>query len=76
VSRVTQKQIDDLAERVSNGLRGELRIVPEGRYGYIGLDLYDQVGAVRTLSSGLSKRQAYDYLLAMFETLVIVGREL
>jgi len=70
--RITRDQIDGLAERVSAGLRGGYRVVPQGRYGYIGLDLFDGEAMLRTLSTGLSKRQAYDYLLAMAETMALV----
>jgi hypothetical protein len=75
MERITRKAVDGRAEFVSALLRDGLRVVPEGRYGYIGLDLYDAHGMVRTLSTGLTKRQAYDYLGAMLETLDIVGRD-
>ena len=74
-TRITAVQLAELAQRVSKQLRGDLFVVVAGRYGYTAVDLYDKRGMVRTLSSGLSKRQAHDYLSAMYEALYIVGRD-
>jgi hypothetical protein len=74
MSRVTRKQVDQHAAVVSSMLRDGLRVVPEGRYGYIGLDLYDGHGMVRTIATGLSTSQAKLVLTGMYEALTIVGR--
>lgn len=74
-SKHTSKaDVDVLARLVSLGLKGDLHVVAEGRYGYTAIDLYDSHGCVRTLATGMTKRQALDYLRAMYETLTIAGR--
>ena len=73
--RITRANVEARAEAVNRGLRDGLRVVVEGRYGYTALDLYDERGMVRTLTTGVTKREAYDYLGAMIETLWIVGRD-
>lgn len=72
-ARITRVDIDRRAATVSAMLRGDLRVVAEGRNGYTGLDLFDSRGCVRTLTVGTS-REVGDYLSAMLETLDIVGR--
>jgi hypothetical protein len=71
--RITTKNVDARAEAVNRNLRDELHIVPNGRNGYTALDLCDAHGVVRMLTAG-TKREVYDYMSAMIETLTIVGR--
>ena len=73
-TRITKQQLDELAAHVSRCFTGELHVVVEGRYGYTAIDLYDAHGCVRTVTAGLTKRQAHDYLGAMMSALEIVGR--
>jgi hypothetical protein len=73
--RVTLKQVEGMAGRVSAGLRDGLHVVAQGKYGYLGIDLYDSRGLVRELRTGMSRREAYEYLHAMASTLEIVGRD-
>jgi hypothetical protein len=73
--RITRRQVDGLASTISKNLTSGLYVVAEGRYGYIGIVLYDERGCIRTLSSGHSTREAYNFLRGMFESLLIVGRD-
>ena len=73
MERITKANLDNRAEAVNRGLRDGLHVVLGGRYGYTALDLYDRNGMVRVLTAG-TKREVYDYMGAMIETLIIVGR--
>lgn len=72
--RITKTNVENRADAVNRGLRHGLRVEVQGRNGYTALDLYDNDGMVRTLTVG-TKREAYDYMGAMIETLTIVGRD-
>lgn len=71
--RVTAKQLEQRAERVSHCFSGALRVEVQGRSGQTALDLCDASGTIRLLTIG-TKRSTYDYLGAMLEALYIVGR--
>jgi galactitol-specific phosphotransferase system IIC component len=71
--RVTRANVDSLASFVSSALNG-LEVRAQGRNGYIGLDLYDSAGCVRTLTCG-TKREVLTYLEGMRASLAIVGRD-
>ena len=73
MERITRQNLDTRADFVSTMLRGSLHVEAQGRSGYIGLDLYDAHGCVRTLATG-TKREIYAYLGAMLDALEIVGR--
>jgi hypothetical protein len=45
----------------------------EGRYGYLGIDEYRGDVCVRTVSTGHTRRDAYQYLLAMNAALELVA---
>lgn len=74
MSRVTQTHLDVQTGVVNSILRDGLHVETQGRNGYVGLDLYDGHGLVRTLTCG-TKREVSDYLGAMLETFSILGRE-
>jgi hypothetical protein len=73
MERITLTNLSRRAEAVNRGLRDGLHVVPNGRNGMTALDLCDAHGVVRLLTIG-TKREAYDYMGAMIETLTIVGR--
>jgi len=73
MERVSHRDVVARAESVSARLRGDLRVVPQRRNGYTGLDLYDGAGCVDTLATGTA-RTILLYLSAMSRTLDITGR--
>lgn len=72
-TRITRKQLDELAHDVSDKLTSDLYVTLEGRNGKTALELYDASGSVRTLQYG-TKREVFDYLAGMIATLEIIGR--
>lgn len=72
MERITKGNLLNRRDAVNRGLRG-LYVQVQGRNGYTALDLFDNSGMVRTLTVG-TKREVYDYMGAMIETLIIVGR--
>lgn len=73
MQRVTSKNVDARVETANRMLRRPVRVSAGGEYGRTALDLCDDDGVVRRLTTG-TKREVYDYLGAMIETLTIVGR--
>lgn len=73
MERITYPRVTLRAQAVSGLLRSGLYVRPERRNGYVGLDLYDNDGRIRTLTTGTT-REVYSYLGAMLETLDIIGR--
>ena len=81
MDRIKRSDVDARAQQVSDMLRG-LKVIAQGRNGYIGLDLYQREGEhiqprftmVKTLTTG-TKREVYEYLGAMLATLEMVGRD-
>lgn len=62
--RITQADVDRIAESVSQGMSG-YRVEAQGRNGYIGLDLFRVGdGMIDTLHVG-TKREVYTYLQGM-----------
>jgi hypothetical protein len=71
--RVSMLDLESLADRISNRLRGDLSVQVQRRNGATALDLYDAHGCVKLLAIGPAR--AIDaYLRAMDETLDIIGR--
>ena len=63
--RITRKDLDRIAESVSDGLAADLSVSVQGRNGYIGLDLdRADVGTVEMLYAGTT-REVYTYLQGM-----------
>lgn len=73
MDRITNTNLANRAAAVNRGLRDGLHVDVSGRNGYTALDLCDAHGVVRLLTIG-TKREAYEYMGAMIETLTIVGR--
>jgi hypothetical protein len=63
-TRITHKDLDRIAASVSEGMRG-WSVSPQGRNGYVALDVYDSAGRqVDTLHLGTT-RECYTYLQGM-----------
>lgn len=67
MDRITKQNIERRTEAVNRLLSG-VRVVPQGRNGYVGLDLYAEGEMVRNLTVG-SKREVYDYMGGMLAAL-------
>ncbi len=61
MERITTKDVDRLAETISEHLEENLSIQRQGRNGYQGLDLYWRESLQRTLHCGTT-REVYTYL--------------
>lgn len=73
--RITLGNVHQAEERLNQSLAVlgvPVRVRSEGRYGYIGIDLYRDDACLRTLSTGLSRRDAYQYLGAMNDALCLL----
>jgi len=70
--RVTNEDLANRLVVVNRLLPGPEHVAVQSRYGYCGLDLHGERGAVRTLRNG-TKREVFDYLGAMIDTLHLVG---
>lgn len=67
MSPVTNQDLKRAEESIERML-GWKKYQCGGRYGYIGIDVYDkQGGCLRTYEAGLTKRQALDRLHAIME---------
>jgi hypothetical protein len=73
MDRITYNRVTLRAQAVSGLLRSGLYVRAERRNGYVGLDLYDADGCIRTLDTG-STSEVYRYLGGMLAALDIVGR--
>lgn len=74
MERITEKDLKQKQAWLNELLQNHNRKVEIGhRYNYIALDLYDLKGKLRTtIITGLTKRQADDYLSAMITGAVYV----
>jgi hypothetical protein len=58
--RITRTDVDAVCENLSRRI-APLTVRAQGRYGYIGLDVYAADGSMlRTLTTGCTKREAYE----------------
>lgn len=69
--RITRKDVERIAAAVTDGLRGDVSLVAQGRNGYVGLDLYRDGAQVDTLHIGTT-REVYTYLQGMRRLQLIV----
>lgn len=77
MTRTTNGELAAVTENLNRRLEAMgsgARVVVERRYGYVGIDEADAEGAIqRTLTTGLTKREAYDALWNMIRALDLVG---
>ena len=73
MERITRKDVNRIAQTVSESLKGDLHVVAQGRNGYVGIDLFDATGMVDTLHLGTT-RECYTYLQGMRRYSLIIGR--
>jgi hypothetical protein len=72
VERITNADVNRIAATVSKGLPGMHTVNPQRRNGYTGLDHYDGVVCLETLTVGTS-REVYNYLQGMRRLQLIDG---
>ena len=61
-NRITQSDVDN-AQAVLTKALGYEKYKAQGRYGYIGIDVYDKEGiCLKTYKTGLTKREAWECL--------------
>ena len=72
MERITRSDVDRIAASVSESLKG-LEVRPQGRNGYIALDLCDASGVVETLHTG-PKREVYTSLQGMRRYAILTWR--
>jgi hypothetical protein len=75
-SRITVADVRQAERCVNAALHAAgspYRVRVEGRYGYLGIDEYRGDVCVRTVSTGHTRRDAYQYLLAMNAALELVA---
>lgn len=66
--RITLANVRQAEERLNASLAyigAEYRVRVEGRYGYLGIDKYRGDSCAGTISTGHTRRDAYQYLGAM-----------
>lgn len=74
--RTTKNDIQRTEAIINKALeKSGVLISVQGRYGYQGIDLYNNRGCLRTIRTGLTKGQALDYLNAMLEGIFLYTRK-
>lgn len=75
-ARVTNADLAAVAENLNRrleGFRSPARVVVEHRYDYFAVDETDEAGRVRrTLTTGLTKREAYEAMWNMIRALDLI----
>lgn len=73
--RITIANVRQAEERLNRSLAylgSPVRVRVEGRYGHLGIDLYRDDACLRTISTGHTRKDAYQYLGAMNESLTLL----
>ena len=74
--RITNNDIEKMTSRLNGHLSPQgLQVDVNSRYNYLGIDLYKQDGSMSdTLRTGLTKREAYEFLYAMCRGIELVAK--